>query len=132
MQLDSVIERDYQAVAPDMELGQIVHKISNSHSSMLPVIDAAGTLLGEIDIMKIRHVVFRIELYHHFKASQLMKEPAATLSDQATMTQVMRTFDRTHAQWLPVLDAENRLKGYISRQRLYTQYRKMVADMSEE
>ena len=132
MQLDSVIERDYQAVAPDMELGQIVHKISNSHSSMLPVIDAAGTLLGEIDIMKIRHVVFRIELYHHFKASQLMKEPAATLSDQATMTQVMRTFDRTHAQWLPVLDAENRLKGYISRQRLFTQYRKMVADMSEE
>ena len=61
-----------------------------------------------------------------------MKEPVATLSHQATMTQVMRTFDRTHAQWLPVLDEENRLMGYISRERLYTQYRKMVADMSEE
>ena len=132
MNLDSVIERDYLSVTPDMELGQIVHKISRSHSTVLPVLDAGGMLMGEIDIMKIRHVVFRIELYHHFKASQLMKEPAATLSDQATMTQVMRTFDRTHAQWLPVLDAENRLKGYISRQRLYTQYRKMVADMSEE
>ena len=33
---------------------------------------------------------------------------------------------------LPVLDAENRLKGYISRQRIYTMYRKMVADMSED
>jgi len=132
MQLDSVIERDYQAVDPDMELGQIVHKISNSRSSMLPVVDAAGTLLGEIDITRIRHVVFRIELYHHFRASQLMQEPAATLSDQAAMSDVMRTFDRTHAQWLPVLDNENRLKGYISRQRLYTQYRKMVKDMSEE
>ena len=132
MQLDSVIERDYQSVPPDMELGQIVHKISRSHSSMLPVLDAAGTLLGEIDITKIRHVVFRIELYHHFSASQLMQDPQATLSEGMTMTDVMRIFDMTHAQWLPVLDGENRLKGYISRQRLYMQYRKMVKDMSEE
>ena len=132
MQLDSVIERDYQSVPPDMELGQIVHKISRSHSSMLPVLDAAGTLLGEIDIMKIRHVVFRIELYHHFMASQLMQDPQAVLNEKMTMTDVMRIFDMTHAQWLPVLDGENRLKGYISRQRLFTQYRKMVKDMSEE
>ena len=132
MQLNSVIERDYLAVDPDMELGQIVHKISRSHNSILPVLDAAGTLLGEVDITKIRHVMFRIELYHHFTASQLMQMPAATLSEQATMSEVMRTFEQTHALWLPVLDQENRLKGYISRQRLYMQYRKMVADMSEE
>jgi CIC family chloride channel protein len=99
---------------------------------MLPVLDAAGTLLGEIDITKIRHVVFRIELYHHFCASQLMQDPQAVLNEKMTMVDVMRTFDRTHAQWLPVLDGENRLKGYISRQRLFTQYRKMVKDMSEE
>jgi len=132
MQLDSIVERDYLAVSPDMELGQIVHKISRSRNSILPVLDAAGTLLGEIDITKIRHVVFRIELYHHFKASQLMQEPAAILSSQATTTQVMRTFDRTHSDWLPVVDADNHFEGYISRQRLFTQYRKMVADMSED
>lgn len=132
MQLDSVIERDFEAVAPDVELGKIVHEISRSRSSVLPVLDAGGTLLGEIDITKIRHVVFRIELYHHFKASQLMQAPAAMLTNNSTMTDVMRTFDRTHADWLPVVDIEHRLQGYISRQRLYMQYRKMVADMSEE
>ena len=132
MQLDSVIERDYLAVSPDMELGRIVHKISSSHTAMLPVLDAAGTLLGEIDITKIRNVVFRIELYHHFTASRLMQQPVATLSHQAAMAEVMQTFDRTHALWLPVLDEEQHLYGYISRQRLYSQYRKMVADMSEE
>ena len=132
MQLESVIDRDYLSVSPDMELGQIVNKISRSQSSVLPVLDAAGTLLGEIDLIKIRHVVFRIELYHHFNASQLMQEPAAILSDQAAMADVMRTFDRTHAQALPVIDSESRLKGYISRQRLDMQYRKMVKDLSEE
>jgi CIC family chloride channel protein len=132
MNLDSVIERDYLSVEPDMELYQIVQKISRSHSTVLPVLDAGGKLLGEIDILKIRNVVFRIELYHHFKASQLMTDPKALLTDGMPMRQVMRTFDRTGANWLPVLDAENRLKGYISRQRIYTMYRKMVADMSED
>ena len=132
MNLDSVVERDYLSVTPDMELGQIVHKISRSHSTVLPVLDAAGMLLGEIDIMKIRNVVFRIELYHHFTAPQLMTEPKARLSDATPMAEVMRAFDRTGANWLPVFDVENRLMGYVSRQRIYTMYRKMVADMSED
>ena len=132
MNLDSVIEKDYLSVTPDMELGQIVHKISRSHTSVLPVLDAGGALLGEIDIAQIRNVLFRIELYHHFTASQLMIEPKATLSDDMPMADVMQAFDTTGANWLPVFDAENRLKGYISRQRIYTMYRKMVADMSED
>ena len=132
MNLDSVIDREFMAVSPDMELGQIVNKVSRSHSRVLPVTDSAGTLLGEIDIMHIRKVLFRIELYHHFMASQLMEEPEAMLRDTAPMTSVMRTFERTGAEWLPVVDTDNRLKGYISRQRLYTLYRKMVHDMSED
>ena len=132
MNLGSVIEKDYLSVTPDMELGQIVHKISRSHSTVIPVLDAGGMLLGEIDIMKIRNVVFRIELYHHFMASQLMTDPKARLSDTTPMVDVMRAFDRTGANWLPVLDSDNHLKGYISRQRIYTMYRKMVADMSED
>ena len=104
MNLDSVIEKDYLSVTPDMELGQIVH----------------------------RNVMFRIELYHHFMASQLMTDPKARLSDTTPMVDVMQAFDKTGANWLPVLDMDNRLKGYISRQRIYTMYRKMVADMSED
>ncbi len=132
MQLDSVVDRNFMSVSPDTELGAIVHRISRSHGSVIPVLDAAGCLLGEIDIKRIRHVVFRIELYHHFTASQLMQEPSAVLTDSLPMTTVMKTFDDTRADHLPVLDSDNHLKGYISRQRVYTQYRKMVADMSED
>ena len=96
------------------------------------MLDAADKLLGEIDISNIRHVVFRIELYHHFVASQLMQPPKAILLDSMPMTEVMKVFEETQASWLPVLDQEEHLKGYISRQRMYTQYRKMVADFSEE
>ncbi len=132
MSLDSVIDRGYLSIPPDMELGKIVNKISLSRRDILPVLDPAGGLLGEIHIGKIRHVLFRTELYHHFKARQLMIAPVATLSDDAPMTEVMKVFDETHADGLPVLDGDNRLKGYVSRQRLYGMYRKMVADMSQD
>ena len=132
MSLESVIDKDYKSVSPDMMLGAIIHQISMSRGDVLPVLDPAGNLLGEIDIPKIRHVMFRTELYHHFTASQLMVQPAATLNDDAPMTDVMKTFEDTHADYLPVLDRDHHLRGYISRRRMYGMYRKMVADMSEE
>ena len=132
MSLDSVIERNYIEIEPDVELGKIVNKISRSKNNVMPVLDPAGNLLGEIDLTKIRHVVFRTELYHHFNAHQLMTQPAAVLTDDTPMVEVMKEFDKTHADWLPVLDNENHFKGYISRQRMYGMYRKMVADMSQE
>ena len=132
MSLDTVMDHDCQTVGRDMELAQIVHKISRSRSSVLPVTDAAGKLLGEIDVMNIRHVVFRTELYHHFKAHQLMTEPAAVLYHDTPMTQGMKTFERTQADWLPVVDSDRHLKGYVSRRRLYDMYRKTVHDLSQE
>lgn len=132
MQLDSVIDRDFTAVSSDTELADIVRKISRSKWNIVPVLDAAGRLQGEIDIKSIRHIVFRTELYHHFTAQQLMQEPSAILTDSLPMKVVMKTFDDTRADYLPVLDSDGHLKGYLSRDHVFTQYRKMVADMSED
>ncbi len=132
MSLESVIDKDYHAVNKDMELGKLVHAFSRSKSILLPVLDDAGTLLGEIDFTKIRHVVFRTELYHHFTVAQLMAPPVATLGQNDPMEDVMHTFERTNAQQLPVTDTANRLVGYVSRVRMYTMYRKMVADFSAD
>ncbi len=132
MSLDSVIDKTYTAVNPDMNLSSLVHAISKSHNNTLPVLDNAGNLLGEIDITKIRHIVFRTELYNHFTVRQLMSQPPATLGVNDPMEDVMKQFDKTDAAMLPVLDNENHLLGYISRTHMYAMYRKMVADMSEE
>lgn len=132
MSLDSVIDKSFTAVSPELNLASLVHAISKSHNNVLPVLDNAGNLLGEIDITKLRHIVFRTELYHHFKVKQLMSQPEATLSVNDTMEIVMKKFDQTDSAMLPVLDNENHLLGYISRTHMYTMYRKMVADLSED
>lgn len=132
MSLDSVIDRHFTAVKPDMELSSLVHALSRSKQSLLPVLDDAGNLLGEIDLQKIRNIVFRTELYHHFTVSQLMSQPLAMLGVNDTVEEVMETFDRTDAQMLPVVELDGKLIGYISRSHLYMEYRQMVADMSAE
>lgn len=132
MTLDSVIERDYTTVNKDMELMQLVQALSKSKSELLPVTDGAGSLLGEIDLNKLRHIVFRTELYHHFKVSQLMTKPQKTLRLTDSMEDVMKTFDESGAEHLAVIQNDGRLYGYISRARLYSQYRQMVADLSND
>ena len=132
MRLDSVIEKEFIPVDKDMLMGELIHSISKSRSSLIPVLDPAGCLLGEVDTDKIRHVMFRVELYSHFRVSQLMYPPAATLRLEDPMEDVMTAFDKSNAQHLPVLDSDAHLVGYISRAHLYSQYRKMVADMSTE
>ena len=132
MNLSSIVEKDYIAVDPDMELGRLIRVLSQSYTDFVPVLDSAGKLQGEIDITKIRHIVFRTELYHRFKVSQIMTEIPATLGINDPMEEVMKKFDRTDANYLPVVDINEHLVGFISRTKMYTTYRRMVADLSAE
>lgn len=132
MTMDKIIDRDFTSVAPDMEMGQLVHALSSSRNDYIPVLNESGCLMGEIDITKLRHIIFRTELYHRFHVSQLMTAPAATLGVNDPMEDVMKTFDSTGAQYLPVVGVDGHLVGYISRIRLYSMYRQFVADFSAE
>ncbi len=132
MSMDAIVEKDVVSVKPDMPLGRVVSVLSNSDSAFLPVLDQGGRLLGEIDLTKIRNIVFRPELYRKMRASQVMTPLPAILYRNEPMTEVMRKFDTTNASVLPVVDINNVLQGYITRTRLYRTYRKVVADFSTE
>lgn len=132
MSMDAIVEKDVVSVKPDMPLGRVVSVLSNSDSAFLPVLDQGGRLLGEIDLTKIRNIVFRPELYQKMRASQVMTPLPAILYRNEPMTEVMHKFDTTNASVLPVVDINNVLQGYITRTRLYRTYRKVVADFSTE
>ncbi|MBP3835177.1 MAG: chloride channel protein [Prevotella sp.] len=132
MSLDSVINKENVSVSPDMDLGMLVNAISRSRNSFIPVLDDAGNLLGEIDITRSRHVLFRTELYHHFKVRQLMVPPKAILGVNDPMEDVMETFESADALNLPVVASDGHLIGYINRTRMYAMYRKLVSEFSTE
>ena len=132
MSMDSVIDKDFISVSPDMPLGKLVNVISKSHSSFIPVLNSGGELLGEVDITKIRHIMFRTELYTKFHVQQIMTPVPAKLSINDRMEDVMKKFEIKNTNYLPVVDTDNHLTGYISRTRAFSMYRKMVEDFSNE
>lgn len=132
MSLDSIIDRQLTSVDPDMQLGKLINAISKSHTSFLPVLDNAGTLLGEIDITKIRHIMFRSELYNRFTVKDIMTPVPSTLVREDKMIDVMRKFEKANCNFLPVVDVNGHLEGYVSRTRMYSMYRHLVADFSSE
>lgn len=132
MSMDSVIEKEMTCVPPDMPLGDLINVLTSSNDSFIPVVDGDNRLLGLIDLGKIRHIVFRTELYNRFRVSQLMVPVPAILFDNEPMEEVMEKFDKTNAEVLPVVDINNCLKGYIDKTRVYRVYRQLVADYSAE
>ena len=132
MSMQSMVEKDYHPISPDLPMSKLVSEISRSNNNFVPVLDDAGVLKGVIDITRLRHIIFRTELYNHFTVSQLMIQPSATLGENERMDEVMDKFDKTDAAQLPVVDVNGVLKGYISRTKIYEVYRKIVADMSAE
>ena len=61
-----------------------------------------------------------------------MTPPPAILHTTDPAEDVMKHFDDTGAQALPVLNEDGELLGYISRTHMYASYREIVADLSEE
>ncbi len=132
MSMDSVIERYDEQLHPDDDLGEVVRQISSSERDIFPVVDNAGKLLAVLVLDRVRHVMFRTELYHKLHVRDLMSPCAARLTTNDPMDLVMQTFDATKAWTLPVVDADGLFEGFIRRSHVTALYRTMMHDLSEE
>ena len=132
MSMDSVIERYEEFLHPTDDLGEVVRQISSSSRDVFPVVDKAGVLQAVLVLDRVRHVMFRTELYHRLHVSDLMSQCAARLTTHDTMDVVMSTFERTNAWTLPVVDDSGVFVGFIRRSHVFALYRTMLHDLSEE
>ena len=132
MDIESVVETDFQKVQPNHDLGEMVRVISKAKRNMFPVVDIRGVLLGIVILDDIRHIMFRQELYHRFTVGSFMVVPPACINMEDSMEEVMRKFDETKAWNLPVIDADGKYVGFLSKSRILNSYRQMLVDFSED
>ena len=132
MKMENVVETDFSVVHPEMDLGELVKVISTSHRNVFPVTDKEGVLLGIVLLDDIRNIMFRQELYHRFTVEKLMTATPARLNHEDSMEQVMQTFDETGAWNLPVVDADGKYLGFVSKSKIFNAYRHVLVTFSEE
>lgn len=129
---DSVIEKDFDTIKPDMDLGDVVKTISKSRRNLFPVVNEEGVLEGIVLLDDIRNIMFRPELYHRFKVSKFMTSPPARLNINLPMEEVMKIFDDTKAWNLPVVDDNNKYLGFVSKSKIFNSYRDILVKFSSE
>ena len=132
MNVENVVETDFARVSPEMDLGQMVQMISKTNRNLFPVVDGKGVLLGIVRLDDIRNIMFRQELYHRFKVETFMVSPPARVLINDSMDIVMRKFDDTKAWNLPVVDEGGRYMGFISKSKIFNNYRQVLVEFSAE
>lgn len=132
LNLESLIERDYQPIFPNISFSKFVATIAKSHRNIFPVVAPNGTLLGVVTLDSVRLYIFRPELYRQYTAGQFMKEPPAVLMVNDSPKVAIQKFKDTKAWNLPVVDEQHHYIGFVSRSGLFTRYRETLITFSQE
>ncbi len=131
MSVRNLIETNFRTIGPDAKLGDLVKKVAVSKRNIIPVIEEDNTLHGIIFINDIRHLLFRRELYDKIYVHELMFMPAPIVDPDESMEEVARKFQQTSHYNLPVM-RNGKYYGFVSRANVFSSYRKMLRDFSEE
>jgi CIC family chloride channel protein len=133
MQMDwkKEIETDLQKVKPSDKLGDLVKTIARSKRNIFPVVDEYNILEGVVSLDDVREIMFRQDLYDSTTIKDLMTLPPSYVDKKESIETVMETFRKTGAWNLPVLD-DGYYAGFISKSRIFSRYRELLIEFSEE
>jgi CIC family chloride channel protein len=125
------IETDLLKVKATDKLGDLIKIISKSKRNIFPVVDEYNILEGVVSLDDVREIMFQHELYDTTYVKDLMTIPPSYLDKKENIETVMDTFRKTGAWNLPVLD-NGYYVGFISKSRIYSTYRELLIEFSEE
>jgi CIC family chloride channel protein len=125
------IELDLVKVKPGDTLGDLVKAISKSNRNIFPVVDVYNILEGVVILDDVREIMFNTELYDVTFVRDLMTIPPSYIDKEEDIETVMETFRKTGAWNLPVLD-KGYYAGFLSKSRIYSTYRELLVEFSED
>ncbi len=125
------IETDLLTIKAKNTLGDLIKIISKSKRNLFPVIDDNNVLEGVVLLDDVREIMFNSELYNSVLVKDLMTIPPTYIDISENIEVVMESFKNTGAWNLPVLD-KGCYVGFISKARIYSTYREMLMQFSEE
>ena len=131
MQLEKLVEKNFSTIQPEMNLGTLVKVVAESKRNIFPVVNENNIFLGIINLDDIRKVMFDQSLYTKFTVSDLMHQPMGSIKLYDPMDKVMAKFKETGA-WNLAVTCQGEYIGFISKSKLFSNYRRKLVEFSEE
>ena len=110
----------------------MVDTIATSSRNLFPVVDRDGMLIGVVLLDEIRNIMFRPDLYKKMYVDKFMSMPPAKIVIGQSMESVMKSFDRTGAWNLPVVDEQGHYVGFVSKSKIFNSYRRVLRHYTED
>ncbi len=131
LSVEDVLEKDFKKVGGDGHLGDLVKAISKSKRNLFPVVNDDKELLGIISLDDVRDIIFHTELYEKTTINEIMHLPPAIIRNDEKMERVLEMFEETGAWNLPVTK-DGKYLGFISRSKIFSSYRKLLREFSDD
>ena len=133
MKLDNLIERNFAVVYPGDSLRVLVKAVEGTSRNIFAVVDRDdNTFLGIIKLDNIRSIMFKPEYYDKVFVRDLVFRPDYTVRIDESMESVVTKFSHSDKYNIAVLDQNNKYLGFVSRARIFSIYRRMSRQLSEE
>ena len=131
MTVNKLIETNFKTIHNDGMLGDLVKVLSDSERNVVAVVDEENTFQGIIFMNDIRNIIFKPELYDKIRVDELMYMPEPLVEPDESMEEIALKFQESGNYNLPVIK-NGKYLGFVSRARVFSQYRKLLREFSDE
>lgn len=131
MNINNLIERNFTTIDHEATLGELIKVIANSTRNVYPVIDDENNFYGIIFLDQIRNIMFKPEKYDTTAVHSLMFMPSNIVHHDDDMETIAGKFQHSGKYNLVVLK-DGKYEGFVSRANVFSHYREILKDMSED
>ncbi len=131
MTVNKLIEKNFKTIHKDAMLADLVKVLADSERNVVAVVDEENNFQGIIFMNDIRNIIFKPELYDKIRVDELMYMPEPLVEPSDPMEEIALKFQESGNYNLPVIK-DGKYLGFVSRARVFSQYRKLLREFSDE
>ena len=130
MVVNQLIETNFSTIDPNCTFSDLLPLISSSKRNIFPVVDKHGVFCGHVLFDDIRGILFD-NSYYDKSIQDFAVLPNYTINPEEPMAKIVKKFEESGKYNIPVIKNGQYL-GYMSRANVYSAYRNMLSEISED
>ena len=130
MAINQLIENNFSTIDPDSLFRDLLPLVSSSKRNIFPVVDKEGFFCGHVLFDDVRNILFETQYYDQ-SIQNFAVLPDYVIHPEEPMEEIVHKFQKSGKYNIPVIQGGKYL-GYISRANVFSAYRAMVSEISED
>ena len=130
MAINQLIENNFSPIHPDATFRDLLPLVSSSKRNIFPVVDKEGFFCGHVLFDDVRAILFDASYYDQ-SIQNFAVLPDYVIHPEEPMEEIVFKFQESGKYNIPVIQGGKYL-GYISRANVFSAYRNMMSEISED